>query len=113
MTDAVIGLAYGPHYAHLGVVAVVLLGAACVKGTVCWSNVLPLALGRPGRRLAYLLAEAGMLLGVLLFGSWTASGPFQASLCFAWGTLAVATLGTGFWIASLRRVTDLGCPDRE
>ncbi|MEU3165461.1 hypothetical protein [Streptosporangium sp. NPDC006930] len=113
VTDAVIGMAYGPGYAHLGVVAVVLLGAACVKGTVCWSNVLPLALGRPGRRLAYLLAEGGMLLGVLLVGSRTTSGPFQTSLCFAWGTLAVATLGTGFWIGSLRRITDLGCPERE
>ena len=111
--DAVIGIAYGPGYAHLGAVAVVLLGAACVKGTVCWSNVLPLALGRPGRRLAYLLAEGGMLVGSLLVGCRIASGPFHASLCFAWGSLAVATLGAGFWIASLRRVTDLGCPERE
>ncbi|MET8054460.1 hypothetical protein ABZU75_43490 [Streptosporangium sp. NPDC005286] len=111
VTDAVIGMAYGPGYAHIGVVALVLLGAACVKGTVCWSNVLPLALGRPGWRLAYLLAEGVMLLGVLLVAGRTASSPFQASLCFGWGTLAVAVLGTGFWIASLRPIADLGCPD--
>ncbi|MEU4405100.1 hypothetical protein AB0F88_11280 [Streptosporangium sp. NPDC023963] len=111
-TDTVIGMAYGPQYAHIGVVAVVLLGGACVKGSVCWSNVLPLALGKPGWRLAYLSAEGAMLLGMLLAASWTTSGPFQASLCFAWGTLAVAALGTGFWIASLRRITDLGRPDR-
>ncbi|WP_433361665.1 hypothetical protein [Streptosporangium sp. CA-115845] len=110
-TDAVIGMAYGAQYAHIGVVAVVLLGAACVKGAVCWSNVLPLALGRPGWRLAYLSAEGVMLLGVLLAAAWTASGPFQASRCFAWGALAVAVLGTGFWIASLRHITDLKCSD--
>jgi len=107
-TDAVIGMAYGAQYAHIGVVAVVLLAAACVKGPVCWSNVLPLALGKPGWRLAYLLVEAGMLLGALLVSCRRVSDPFQASLCFAWGTLAVAVLGTGFWIVSLRRLTDLG-----
>ncbi|MFC7649828.1 hypothetical protein ACFQX6_62960 [Streptosporangium lutulentum] len=106
--SAVIGLAYGHQYAPIGPVAVVLLGSACVKGLVCWSNVLPLALGRPGWRLAYLSAEGTLLLGALLVADRVASDSSQASIWFAWGTLAVAVLGAGFWIMSLPRITKSG-----
>ncbi|GLW96934.1 hypothetical protein [Microtetraspora sp. NBRC 16547] len=100
----IIAMAYGPEYAATGAVAMLLLGAACVKGVACWSNVLPLAMGRPGWRLAYLSTEAALLVGTLLAAGWTTSGALATALPFAWGTLALAVLGTGFWIMSMGRL---------
>ncbi|MGW5264150.1 lipopolysaccharide biosynthesis protein [Microbispora sp. NPDC004025] len=100
----VIAMAYGAEFADTGVVAVLLLGAACVKGLVCWCNVLPLATGKPGWRLAYLCAEAALLVAALLIAAWTSTAALTTALLFAWGRLLIAILGTGFWITSLRRV---------
>ncbi|MBE3013298.1 hypothetical protein IL992_29555 [Microbispora sp. NEAU-D428] len=104
LIGTVITIAYGPDYGSTGAVAMLLLGAACVKGGACWSNVLPLAMGKPGLRLAYLCAEAALLVGTLLVAGWTTSATVATALVFAWGTLGLAIVGTGFWIASLGRV---------
>ncbi|MEU6427947.1 hypothetical protein ABZ860_18825 [Microbispora sp. NPDC046973] len=113
----VIAIAYGREYAGTGTVAVLLLGAACVKGIACWSNVLPLAMGRPGWRLVYLSTEAALLVGTLLVAGRVTSGALATALPFAWGTLVIAVLGTSFWIMSLGRLIrpcpDLGTPTAE
>ncbi|MEV7968952.1 hypothetical protein AB0O34_23620 [Sphaerisporangium sp. NPDC088356] len=98
-------LVYGREYTGIGAVAALLVAAACVKGMVCWSNVLPLALGRPGWRLAYLAAEGVLLLGALLIADLTSSGALHTALSFAWGTLLVSVLGTGVWMALLQRIS--------
>ncbi|MFC4531695.1 hypothetical protein [Sphaerisporangium dianthi] len=101
----VLRMVYGREYALVGPVAGVLVAAACVKGLVCWSNVLPLALGRPGWRLAYLAGEGAALLGVLLLARWLSPAPLGTALCFAWGTLAAAVAGAAVWAALLRRIS--------
>ncbi|KAA9377520.1 hypothetical protein F5972_17950 [Microbispora cellulosiformans] len=100
----VITLVYGPGQAGAGAVAVPLLCAACVKGAACWSNVLPLALGRSGWRLTYLGAEAALLVATLLAAAWAAPDAPATARLFAWGTLALAVLGTAFWLLSARRL---------
>ncbi|MEU9830630.1 hypothetical protein AB0D67_03720 [Streptosporangium sp. NPDC048047] len=102
--DDVMGLAYGHGYARAGGVAMLLLAAACVKGMVLWSNVLPLALGRAGWRLAYLTAEGVCFVAVLAVAHLAAPEVFRTSLVYGWGVLAAAVAGTGFWIVSMRRV---------
>ncbi|WP_169945925.1 hypothetical protein [Microbispora sp. H11081] len=102
LVGPVVTAAYGLEHAGAGAVAAPLLAAACVKGLVCWSNVLPLATGRPGLRLAYLSAEAVLLVATLLTAAWTTTGALAAGLFFAWGTLVLAVLGSGFWLLSLR-----------
>ncbi|MET8144505.1 hypothetical protein ABZU32_29720 [Sphaerisporangium sp. NPDC005288] len=104
LLDDVLRLVYGRQYAAIGPVAAVLVAAACVKGLVCWSNVLPLALGRPGWRLAYLAGEGAALLAVLLLARWLSPTPLGTALCFAWGTLAAAVAGAAVWAALLRRI---------
>lgn len=105
LIDDVLRVVYGAGYAPIGPVAAVLVAAATVKGLVCWSNVLPLALGRPGWRLAYLAGEGAALLGMLLLARWAFPGPMGTALCFAWGTLAAAVAGAAVWAALLRRIS--------
>ncbi|MFD8531172.1 lipopolysaccharide biosynthesis protein [Streptosporangium canum] len=104
ITDDVLGLVYGAQYTGAGGTAVLLLGVACVKGSMSWSKVLPLALGRPGWRLTYLAAEGALLLGLLSAACWTATGAVQISLAFGWGSLALAVAGSGCWVVLLRRL---------
>ncbi|XVQ82603.1 hypothetical protein ACQP2K_27580 [Microbispora siamensis] len=108
LIGAVIVIAYGAEYGGVGVVAALLLGAACVKGLACWSNILPLAMGKPGWRLTYLCTEAALLVGTLLAAGASTDAAAKTALFFAWGTLCLAVLGTGFWIMSLGRVVTLG-----
>ncbi|MGS2643743.1 hypothetical protein [Streptosporangium sp. LJ11] len=103
-TDDALRLVYGPEYTALAAVAMVLTAAACVKALVCWSNALALAVGQAGWRLGYLSAEVVLLLGTLLLACRVVPGAGGASLSFAWGTLALAVLGAGVWIASARRI---------
>lgn len=107
----VVALVYGPAQAAAGAVAAPLLCAACVRGAACWSNVLPMALGRSGWRLSYLGAEAALLVATLLAAGWAAPGAQATARLFAWGTLALAVLGTGFWILSARHLLRRA-PDR-
>jgi O-antigen/teichoic acid export membrane protein len=101
----VLGLAYGASYAQAGPAAVLLLGVACVKGSVSWSKVLPLAVGKPEWRLTFLATEGLLLLGLLLVAAWAAPGAMPTAIAFACGSLALAVLGSAFWIFfSLRRL---------
>ncbi|MER5646571.1 hypothetical protein [Streptosporangium sp. NPDC002524] len=104
-TGEALRLVYGPEYAGIGTVAVLLTAAACVRTTVCWSNALALAVGRPGWRLGYLSAEVTLLLGALLAAGLAAPDTVRTALGFAWGSLALAVLGAGIWLAVLRRIT--------
>ncbi|MEV0968119.1 lipopolysaccharide biosynthesis protein [Microtetraspora glauca] len=105
LIGTVIAMAYGTEYADAGAVAMLLLCTACVKGIACWSNTLALGVGKPGWRLSYLTAEAALLVAALLVAHWSASGTVATALHFASGTLALAALGSGFWLAILGRVT--------
>lgn len=104
IANDILSMMYGHQYAEIGTVAMVILAAECVKGLVCWANVLPLAVGRPTWRLAYLSAEGILLLGALFAAAWTASNAFEISLSFASGALAIAVLGVIVWITLLRRI---------
>ncbi|GAA1308822.1 hypothetical protein Psi02_25300 [Planotetraspora silvatica] len=106
VVDDVLRLVYGSRYGGLAAVAAVLVAAACVKGLVCWSNVLPLALGRPGWRLAYLGAEGLALVGLLLLAGLAARDAAGTSLLFACGTLAVSVCCAGTWLTLLGRFAD-------
>lgn len=108
VTGDILGLVYGAPYVQAGQTAVLLLGVACVKGSTSWSKVLPMAMGRPSWRLAYLSAEGALLLGLLLIADRAAPGAVGTSLAFGWGALALAVLGTAFWITWLRRLTEIG-----
>ncbi|WP_169985771.1 hypothetical protein [Microbispora sp. H10836] len=101
LMSTVIAVAYGKQYAGVAAAATPLLAAACVKGVVCWSNVLPLAVGRAGRRLAYLSAEAALLVALLATANLAASGTLPAAAAYGWGALALAAACSAFWIASL------------
>ncbi|WP_326823988.1 lipopolysaccharide biosynthesis protein [Streptosporangium sp. NBC_01756] len=103
-----LGLVYGAPYVQAGQTAGLLLGVACVKGGASWSKVLPLAMGRPVWRIAYLTAEGVLLLGLLLIADRVAPDAVRTSLTFGWGALALAVLGTGFWITWLQRLTKVG-----
>ncbi|MFF4774309.1 lipopolysaccharide biosynthesis protein [Microtetraspora fusca] len=109
LIGTVIAMAYGAEYADAGAVAMLLLGAACVKGVACWSNTLALGVGKPGWRLTYLTAEAALLVAALLLAHWSASGSASVTMAtalhFASGTLVLAALGSGFWLTMLGPVT--------
>jgi hypothetical protein len=100
----VAGLVYGASFGQIGLAATLLLAATCVKASVSWSKVLPLAVGRPGWRLAYLSAEGALLLGLLLVAHWAAPGAVPTSTAYGWGALALSTLGTGCWLILMRRL---------
>lgn len=104
LAGPVLGLAYGSPYAQAGTAAVLFLGAACVKASVSWSKVLPLALGRPGWRLVFLTVEGLLLLGLLYAAARAMPGPVHTAVAFGCGSLALAVLGSVFWILSLRRL---------
>lgn len=108
VTDDLLGLMYGEQYAEVGTVAVLILAAECVRGLVCWSNVLPLAVGRPSWRLAYLSAEGILLLGSLLAADRIASDALEASFSYACGALVIAVTGAAVWITLLRRIVNGG-----
>ncbi|GAA3455367.1 hypothetical protein [Dactylosporangium matsuzakiense] len=97
-TGTVLGLVYGPPFAGLAPVVLVLLAAAAVRAVAVWSKALPLVLGRPGLRLGAVTADGLLLLGALYL-TGTAAG-------FAWGALAVAGLGTVLWLSSLPRLLE-------
>ncbi|GAA3255651.1 lipopolysaccharide biosynthesis protein [Nonomuraea helvata] len=99
-----LGLAYGPSYAQTGTAALLLLAVACAKGGVSWSKVLPLAIGKPGWRLAFLTIEGLLNLGLLLAAVWVAPEPIATAVTFGWGALALTVLGSAFWVLSLRRL---------
>lgn len=108
VVNDVLGMMYGHQYAEIGTVAALILAAECVRGLVCWSNVLPLAVGRPSWRLGYLTAEGLLLLGALLTAGRIASDAFGTSLLYACGALTVAVLGVTVWITLLRRIVNEG-----
>ncbi|GAA3088752.1 lipopolysaccharide biosynthesis protein [Streptosporangium carneum] len=102
----VLGMMYGEQYAEVGTVAALILAAECVRGLFCWSNVLPLAVGRPSWRLAYLSAEGLLLLGALFAADLVAPDAFGTSFSYACGTLAVAVVGVAVWATLLRRIVN-------
>ncbi|MGI5156870.1 hypothetical protein [Microbispora sp. CA-102843] len=106
VTGPLLGLAYGVPYAQAAPAAVLLLGVACVKAGVSWAKVLPLALGRPGLRLAFLTAEGLLLLGLLAAGGRATSGAVPAAVVFGCGSLALAVLGSAYWVWAGRRLVD-------
>jgi O-antigen/teichoic acid export membrane protein len=99
-----LGFVYGSSYAQTSAAALLLLAVACAKGAVSWSKVLPLAIGKPGWRLAFLTVEGLLNLGLLFIAAWVAPGPIATAVAFGWGSLAVTVLGSAFWILSLRRL---------
>ncbi|GAA3798823.1 hypothetical protein GCM10022226_17770 [Sphaerisporangium flaviroseum] len=107
--DDALGLVYGTRYAEVGTVATLLLAAFCVKGMACWSKVLPLALGKPSWRLAFLAAEGVLLLGALLLADRTGAAPLGTAVAFAQGNLIIAICGTTFWIVMLGRCSRSRC----
>lgn len=99
-----LGLAYGSSYAQTSIAALLLLAVACVKGGVSWSKVLPLALGKPGWRLAFLTIEGLLCLGLLLLAARIAQEPIATAVAFGWGSLALTVIGSAFWFLALRRL---------
>lgn len=96
---------YGPAYAWLAGPTVILLGAGCLCGTVVWAKVLAPALGRPGIRLGYVLADGVLTLAALALAAWWARTPEGIPAGYAWGALALAAARIGYWSAVLVRLT--------
>jgi O-antigen/teichoic acid export membrane protein len=93
-----LGLIYGPGFAGLAPVALVLLAAAGVRACVVWSKTLALVLGRPGLRLASVTLDGLLLLGALAL--------FADAAGYAWGALGVALLAAALWLIALPRLTE-------
>jgi O-antigen/teichoic acid export membrane protein len=98
----VLALVYGPEFTALAAVAVIMLGASCLRATVVWSKVLPLAVGRPGLRLAFVAGEGVLTLGALALATQVAGQAEDAALVFAVGTALVAAAVGAAWLALLR-----------
>jgi O-antigen/teichoic acid export membrane protein len=106
LADRVLAVVYGAPYAHLGPVAVVLLAAACVRGTVVWSKTLPTALGWPGARLAYVAGDGALLVGALALAHAATATPSATAQAYAWGSLLVAAAGAGAWLFVLTPIME-------
>jgi O-antigen/teichoic acid export membrane protein len=102
MAGPLLTLLYGPPYAALATLSVILLAAACVRGVVVWAKVLPLALGRPGLRLAFVAGDGALLVVTLLLATAFYDSAMSIALMFGWGRVVVAVLGAVTWLALLR-----------
>jgi O-antigen/teichoic acid export membrane protein len=95
-------LVYGTAYGFLAPTAVLFIVAAGLRATVVWSKVLPLALGRPGVRLALTAAESVALALALVVAIRQANRSVDTVLGFAWGSVAVAVVVAATWLVLLR-----------
>jgi O-antigen/teichoic acid export membrane protein len=98
-------IVYGPAYGWLAGVTMILVLASCVRGTVVWGKVFPLALGRPGVLLAFVIAEGVLVLAAVLISAWCAGTPERAVLIFAWADVSLAVARTTTWLILLRILT--------
>jgi O-antigen/teichoic acid export membrane protein len=90
---------FGSAFEDAGSAAVLLLAAALLRGSVAWSKVLVLAIGRPGIRIAVLAAEGALMVGgAAVFGE---DGATAVAAVF----LIVAVLSTVTWLVLLSRVS--------
>ncbi|MFD1118868.1 polysaccharide biosynthesis protein [Sphaerisporangium aureirubrum] len=107
LTRPALALVYGPAYVTLTAATLVLLAAGCLRGTVVWAKVLPLAVGRPGVRLLAVAVDGVLVAAALLFALHLAGGPPAVTLAYALGSLTVAGLVAAGWFALLRPLVGL------
>lgn len=98
-------IVYGPTYGWLAEVTVILLLAACIRGTVVWGKVFPLALGRPGVFLTFVIAESLLIPTALFLSSWLGGTPEHAIAIFAWADVSLAVIRVVTWLVLLRTLT--------
>jgi O-antigen/teichoic acid export membrane protein len=92
-------LFFGSSFDGAGTAAVLLLAGALLRGSVAWSKVLPLALGRPGIRIAILVGEGVLMVGgAVLFAD-------EGATAVAAVYLVTAALSTVTWLALLSRAS--------
>jgi O-antigen/teichoic acid export membrane protein len=100
-----IRLLYGEKFEPVWVAATLLLMASCIRATVTWSKVLPLAVGRPGLRMVVIGAESVTLLVMMLVAGSTTDAREAATL-FAVGAVLLAAIVVSFWLSYTRRLRD-------
>ncbi|WP_188192435.1 lipopolysaccharide biosynthesis protein [Nonomuraea sp. SYSU D8015] len=102
VADVLLTLVYGPAYVTLAPTLVILLAAACVRETVVWSKVFPLAVGVPGVRFAVVVAEGILIAAMLVVATRLGAHAEECALIFAWGSLAVAIAYGTTWLSLMR-----------
>lgn len=93
---AAVAFAFGGRYGSVVLSAWILTTAALVRGTVIWSKVFPLAVGRPGLKAIVTLVD-GILVAAVAW--WGASRGLET---IAWGQLGAAVLNTATWVILAR-----------
>ncbi len=93
-------LAFGDAFDATVTAASLLACSALVRGTVMWSKVLALAIGRPGVRIAVLAVETGLLA----LASWVLA--HRGLNAIATAHLAIAILVSFIWGVLLRPLTE-------
>ncbi|MGW5667239.1 lipopolysaccharide biosynthesis protein [Micromonospora sp. NPDC003776] len=93
-----LGLTYGRQYEAVSAVAILFVVAGAIRMLIVWSKVLPLAVGRPGLRLASVAGESIPTIVAAFAIPRLASDVHGASLGIAGAAVAVAAGLGAFWI---------------
>ena len=107
--DETIVLVYGEEFVPAALPAIVLVAGSLARACVAWSKVLPLAVGRPGLRLAVLAGESFALLLGLGVVAWLTSGS-RGLIHFSIISTSISVLTSWFWwmyASRLARSVDL------
>lgn len=105
----VIGLTFGANYVPAALAANLMLAAGVLRSSTTWAKVLPLAVGRPGLRLAIVLMQSILILVGSAIISVTISNQVDATNYVAAleflisGFLLLLWTGIARWRGLLRR----------
>ena len=93
---------YGEQYRDAYLAAALFLTAMGLRALVVWSKVLPLAVGRPGLRLALLGVDAVVMIGASATVPRLAADPILASEALGGVALVLAAATCIFWLLIIR-----------